>query len=70
METIHIDGHSLTLEDIIKVAYRRDVEIKIKEEAKEKIYRARALVEKSVAEHKIIYGLTTGFGQFKNVVIK
>lgn len=69
MEIIHIDGHSLTLEDIIKVAYRRDIEIKIKEESKEKIHRARALVEKSVTENKIIYGLTTGFGQFKNVVI-
>lgn len=69
METLFIDGHSLTLPDIQKAAYSRDIQVKIKEEAKEKILKSRALVEKAVKENKIIYGLTTGFGEFKKVVI-
>ena len=68
MKTLYIDGHSLTLDDIKEVAFGQ-AQIHVKEEAKQKILKARALVERKVANSEIIYGLTTGFGEFKNVAI-
>lgn len=58
----------LTLEDLIKVT-RDGYEVKISEEAKEKVSIARKLVEDYVEEGKISYGITTGFGKFSDSVI-
>lgn len=65
---LYIDGNSLTLE---KIDYfcRNDVKVKIKEEAVKKINTARALVEKWIENDEVIYGVTTGFGEFSNVKI-
>lgn len=68
MKTLYIDGHSLTLDDVREVAFGQ-VQVRIKEEAKQKIFKARELVEHKVASGEIVYGLTTGFGEFKNVAI-
>lgn len=68
MNKIIIDGESLKIEDIIKVArYGYKVELSI--DAKEKIQRARDLVDRFVKDGKVEYGITTGFGKFSDVVI-
>ena len=65
---IIIDGRSLTVEDVIKVC-RHGEEVVISEEAKAAVQKARDYVEKKLNDGAVIYGLTTGFGKFANVVI-
>ncbi len=69
MREISIDGHSLTFDDIAAVAWRRDVRVKVADRAKEKIFASRRVVDEAVRDGKIVYGLTTGFGEFKNKYI-
>lgn len=68
MKTIYIDGNSLTLEELIKVA-REGYIVQISEDAIKKVKQSRAYVEQIVKEERIVYGITTGFGKFSNVVI-
>lgn len=63
-----LKNQKITLEDVINVT-RRGCKVKISEEAYEAIDRARALVDKYVAEKKVSYGITTGFGKFADVTI-
>jgi len=67
-EVIFLDGETLKLEDIIAVA-RNFQRVELAEQAKEKMIRSRRLVEQWVAEKKIIYGITTGFGSLQNEII-
>lgn len=68
MKTLYIDGSSLKLKDVIEVARQgRRVEVEAKQIPM--IERARAFVEAAVQGKKVIYGLTTGFGKFSDVVI-
>ena len=63
-----INGRDLTIEDAIRVA--RDMEkVEIAEDAKERVNKARAYIDKKLKEGAVIYGLTTGFGKFANVKI-
>ncbi len=63
-----IDGHSLTLEDVERVA-RGFKAVVLSDLAKEQLAKSRAAIEKMLAEHRIVYGVTTGFGKFKDVNI-
>ena len=67
-EVIFLDGETLKLEDIIVVA-RNFQRVELTEQAKEKMIRSRRLIEQWVAEKKIIYGITTGFGSLQNEII-
>lgn len=69
MSHINIDGRSLSLDQFIEVT-RNNKEIKLTEDAKEKINKSRAYVDKLVAEDRVVYGITTGFGKFSDVSIK
>ena len=62
-ESVIIDGNSLTLLDIVNVA-RNHYKVCLSEVAKSAIIKARTYVEKKLEEGKVIYGLTTGFGEF------
>ena len=66
---IVLDGNSLTIEDVARVAGREETDIRISDEAKKRVAESRALVERWVEEGKTIYGVTTGFGEFANVTI-
>lgn len=71
MQQLTLDGESLTIEDVIAVAHGHPGELSLglTPEAVEKVRAARAAVEQFVAEGRIIYGITTGFGAFKDRVI-
>ena len=73
MKTISLDGESLTIEDVIDVAQSwmapERVQVKIAAEAEEKIGRAQRAVEAFIERGEIIYGVTTGFGAFKDKII-
>jgi histidine ammonia-lyase len=68
MKTIYIDGNSLTLEDIIKVA-RENTKVELTEEAKVEVQKSRRIVDDIVKNSKVVYGVTTGFGKFADVSI-
>lgn len=63
-----INGRDLTVEQVISVC-RHNEKVEIAPEAVEAVKKARAYVEKKVAEKAVVYGLTTGFGKFANVSI-
>ncbi|MBM4465466.1 MAG: histidine ammonia-lyase [Chloroflexi bacterium] len=71
--TITLDGESLTIEDVVTVARSwaapEGIHVKIAAKAQEKIERARRAVEAFIERGEIIYGVTTGFGAFKDRVI-
>ncbi|MCS5421910.1 MULTISPECIES: histidine ammonia-lyase [Psychrilyobacter] len=68
MSKILIENQKLSIEDIVNVA-RFNFKVKLGDSAKERINTARAVVDKFVAEGKVSYGITTGFGKFSDVVI-
>ncbi|MNI32513.1 Histidine ammonia-lyase [compost metagenome] len=66
--TVFINGNSLTLAEIVKVArYRHHVVLR--EESCRKVEHTRRYVEKLLQEKKVVYGLTTGFGKFSDTYI-
>jgi histidine ammonia-lyase len=62
-----IDGHSLTLEQVAAVAYGQKAEVAAS--AIEAIEKARLYVNALIARKQPVYGITTGFGRFSDVVI-
>lgn len=67
-QVIYLDGNSLTVEQVVEIA-RHGAKAALTEEAKKAIQVSRDIVDKNVAEHKVVYGLSTGFGKFVNVAI-
>ncbi len=62
-----ISGDNLVMDDVVAVANGRRVAIA--PEAYDRMRQSRAGVERLVAENKVAYGITTGFGRFKDRVI-
>lgn len=67
-EFISLDGNSLACDDLMRLA-KGQLKIKITEEALTLVEKARNLIIDIVAEQKVVYGVTTGFGKFARVVI-
>jgi histidine ammonia-lyase len=68
MTTLMLTGEPLTIADVVAVARDRRA-VALSAEAAARIIAARALVEQIVAEERIIYGVTTGFGGLSKVHI-
>ncbi|MVO71198.1 histidine ammonia-lyase [Paeniclostridium sordellii] len=68
MNKVIIDGRDLTIEDVVNVS-RNGYGVELSEEVIKKVKLARDLVDKYVDEQKVVYGITTGFGKFSDVVI-
>ncbi len=66
-----LDGCSLTIEDVVRVAYARpgEVHVALTPEAERHVRRGEEAVARMVREGRIVYGITTGFGAFKDRVI-
>jgi len=64
-----LNGNSLTIDDVARVARREETDVRISDDAKIRIARSRELVEGWVERGETIYGVTTGFGEFANVSI-
>lgn len=66
---IHMNGNRLRIEDVVRIA--RDAHrIELTPEALENVRRSRAMVEEMLQEQKVVYGITTGFGKFSDVMIQ
>lgn len=68
MNVLKIDGNSLTLEEVMVVA-EGGCRVELSPEALPRMLASRALVDEWVRDNKIMYGITTGFGEFSNVHI-
>ncbi len=66
---IELLGGGLTLEQIERVARPPFDDVSLSEVARGRVEAARAVVERAVAENRVVYGLTTGFGALAEVVI-
>jgi histidine ammonia-lyase len=67
-EPIELDGARLTLADLESAARRRRP-VSLAPGAREAVTRARRVVDDAVARGAIVYGITTGFGNFADVAI-
>jgi histidine ammonia-lyase len=66
--SIHLDGSSLSIEQVIRVAYER-TPVELTPAAVKKVERAAQAVQDLLARGEIAYGVTTGFGAFKDRII-
>ena len=71
LNTVVIDGTSLTIEQVIAVAYGAPgaPRIELSPEAVSRVARCADAVRRLVAQGTVAYGITTGFGAFKDRVI-
>lgn len=64
--TVVLDGSSLTLGEVVRVA-RGDEVVELAPRAVERMRETHALVERALARGDVVYGLTTGVGARKKV---
>jgi histidine ammonia-lyase len=82
--TIQLDGSALSIEDLVRVARDPGIRVAIAEEALARVDHGRAAIESLIVNYKaeyaklekgkdghpvLDYGVTTGFGEFKNIAI-
>lgn len=68
MKKFLLDGSNLTVK-LAKEIVDKNIPIGISPESKPKIKRTREVIEKWIATDEVIYGVTTGFGEFKDVKV-
>jgi histidine ammonia-lyase len=68
MKIIYLDGNSLTIEQVMQIAVR-NIPVGLSPRAIRAIKASRRLIDSWVEKDRIIYGVTTGFGEFSNVKI-
>lgn len=66
--SIKINGHDLTVDQVIQVC-RGYEQVELTQDARAAVKKARDYIEAKLESGAIIYGLTTGFGKFANVLI-
>jgi histidine ammonia-lyase len=66
--TVKIDGSGLTIEDVVRVA-RHGEKVELTEGALGRIKACRAMLEKKIVAHEIMYGVNTGIGELASVVL-
>ncbi|MDM7922456.1 MAG: aromatic amino acid lyase, partial [Pyrinomonadaceae bacterium] len=71
MNTVVIDGNNLTFEQVLAVSYGKPGEprVELSDAAKASVKRASAAVDTLLDRGEIAYGITTGFGAFKDKII-
>ncbi|MEH7437825.1 histidine ammonia-lyase [Neobacillus drentensis] len=65
---ITLTGESLTLEQMKEVLYRGQ-KVRASEKSMEAVKKSREAVDRIVSESRVVYGITTGFGKFSDVLI-
>ncbi len=71
MDEIILDGESLTFQQVLAVAYGEpeSPKVSLSKQAIKNVERAAKAVEKLLERGEIAYGITTGFGAFKDKII-
>lgn len=68
MQPIYLDSQELTIEDLVAVARHR-APVAFSDQGVQRVERTGELIARWVAEKRVIYGITTGFGALCNVTI-
>ncbi len=70
-KSITLDGKSLTIEQVVRVAYGGPGQpgVGISAEGQQQVERAARAVQELLARGEVAYGITTGFGAFKDCII-
>ncbi|MEG1576161.1 MAG: histidine ammonia-lyase [Clostridium sp.] len=68
MNKVVITGKDLTIEQIVAVC-RENAPLELSEASKKDVLASRKIVDDLIAEEQVVYGITTGFGKFSDVVI-
>ncbi|MED5485725.1 MAG: aromatic amino acid ammonia-lyase [Candidatus Thermoplasmatota archaeon] len=66
--TVVLDGSSLSIEDVVDVA-RTHKDIGISQDSWDRINKCRDMIQVKIDSHEIMYGVTTGIGEFSEVVL-
>lgn len=66
--TLQVRG-DLSLVDVERVAVSDGIRVQLDDGARQRVRAARALVDRVIAEGRVVYGITTGFGALSEVVI-
>jgi histidine ammonia-lyase len=65
---LKINGQPIDYKQVARIAIDNE-EVSLGQSAKKNVERTRKAIEKAVDNNEIIYGVTTGFGAFKNTAI-
>src|SRR5512138_1002393 len=68
MDKLIITGTTLKIEDVVNVA-RNGQKVELHPDARKRINACRAMLEKKIVAHEIMYGVNTGIGEFSEVVL-
>jgi len=68
-DVISLDGEKLTIEQLVRIARDPSVNVVVADDAIARIQKSAELIQRMVREGKVVYGVTTGFGEFKRKVI-
>ncbi len=68
IKSVTLTGNDLTLEELVAIS-RFNATVSISSEAVEAVNKSREIVDEIVAEERVVYGITTGFGSLCNVSI-
>ncbi len=68
MQVIEVGLDGMAISDLVVIA-RKGAQIRLSDGSEARIRKSRELVEKWVAEGRVIYGVTTGFGALSDVII-
>ncbi|MHA1880307.1 MAG: HAL/PAL/TAL family ammonia-lyase, partial [Candidatus Heimdallarchaeota archaeon] len=66
--TYTITGSGMTIDDVVRVA-RHGEKVELHKDAIERMKKCRAMLEKKIDAHEIMYGVNTGIGEFSEVVL-
>ena len=66
--TLIINGAGLKIEDVVNVA-RHNEKVELSADAVKRINTCRAMLERKIEAHEIMYGVNTGIGEFSEVVL-
>ena len=65
---LRIDGNSLTLRDVVRVARERTA-VRLDDGARVRMQRVRDIVDRKLASGEAVYGVNTGFGKLSEMAI-
>ncbi|HLX11219.1 MAG TPA: aromatic amino acid ammonia-lyase, partial [Bacteroidota bacterium] len=68
MKSLILDGNSLTIDDV-SYASGHPVPVSFSPASRKRMLASRRVVDEWVRKGEIVYGVTTGFGEFSNVTI-
>ena len=66
--SVELNGRQLRIEDVEAVARNRD-QVSVSKDAWGRIDECRSMIQRKIDAHEVMYGVTTGIGEFSEVVL-